>query len=269
MNRNTQSGPTFASFYDFYDGPGHREKQFAMYRSLAAEAGRSVLELACGTGIITIDLARAGLCVTGLDISAEMLAVAKEKIAREESAVQSRIRLVEGDMKEFNLNETFDMVLLPSNSFGYLTGQDDQQSCLTAVHDHLRPGGTLVIEERHYPPPVLMHMWNRRPAITAQMVRVNPATGKHTSFNWATHHVDFATQTVFSTSFIDEVQADGAVKRYIHGAGMSQSHYFTRFELQLLIEQAGFTITDLWGSQDRWPLDAHSDNMIFVANRDT
>ena len=267
MNRSAPSRPTFASFYDFYDGGPFRQEQLAMYRSLAGEAGERVIELACGTGIIAIDLARAGFQVTGLDISPEMLAVAREKLAREAAGVQLRIRLVEGDMKDFKLEGSFDAVFLTSNSFGYLTDLDDQRSCLRAVHDHLRCDGTLVVEERHYPPPVLMRTWQARLVPTVQMSRVNPATGKYTSFNWVTTHIDFASQTIRSRSHIDEIQEDGTLRRYASDNTMTQRHYFHRFELQLLIEQAGFEVTALWGGHGRQGLDPQSYNMIFTARK--
>ena len=268
MSADISSQPTFASFYDFYDGPEHRQDQLGMYTSLASEAGGNVLELACGTGIITLALARAGLDVTGLDISPDMLRVTKEKTAREEKMVQSRVRFTEGDMKDFQLDERFDCVLIPCNSFGHLTAPEDRQSCLRSVREHLRPGGRLVVEERNYTPELLMRMFARRPAITAQMSRVNPATGKHTMFNWATTHIDFATQTIYARRFIDEVQDDGTVKRYLSADGGTHcTHYFNRFELQLLIEQARFTVRDLWGDHNRQPLGSRSTNMIFVADR--
>ena len=267
MNRTTVEPPTFESFYDFYDGPEHRQKQLAMYRALAAEAGERILELACGTGIIAIDLARAGHYVTGLDISPKMLAVAREKIGREERDVQPRIRLVQADMKDFQLDERFDAVFLTSNSFGYLTSLDDQRSCLEAIHEHLRPEGMLVIEERNYPPPALMSMWQNRLVTRAQTAKVNPATGKHTTCNWVTAHIDFVTQTIRSRSFIDEVQEDGTVKRFVRGDGTARNHYFNRFELQLLIERACFVVGPLWGSHDKEPLAPGSYSMIFAARK--
>lgn len=258
---------TFATFYDFYDGPEHRQGQLAMYRALAAEAGRRVLELACGTGIVAIDLARAGSEVTGLDVSAEMLQVAGEKIAREDADVQSRVRLLQADMKDFKLGQEFDAIFLAGNSFGYLTALDEQRSCLRTIYRHLRPGGLAVIEERNYTPEVLMGMWQRRLTPSTQMAKVNPATGKHTTFNWTWTHVDFVTQTIHSRSFIDEAQSDRTVKRYIRGDGTARNHYFGRFELQLLIEQAGLVVRDLWGGHNRQSLGPRTYNMIFVAKK--
>jgi len=268
MSAGISSQPTFASFYDFYDGPEYRGDQLRMYQELATQAGKRVLELACGTGTVTLALARAGLDVTGLDISPDMLLVAKEKTAREEKEVQSRVHFIEGDMKSFQLDGEFDCVLVPSNAFGCLTAPEDRQSCLRSIREHLRPGGRLVIEERNYTPELLTRMFARCPAITAQMARVNPATGKHTMFNWATTHIDFVTQTIYARRFIDEVQDDGTVKRYLSAdGGAHRTHYFSRFELHLLIEQAGLCVRDLWGGHDRQPFGPRSYNMIFVVDR--
>lgn len=240
-----------------------------MYCELALQAGDPILELACGTGIITIELARAGVQVTGLDISAEMLEVARGKMAREEPDVRSRIRLVEGDMKTFKLDERFGGVFLPSNSFGYLTTLDDRRRCLQAIHDHLRPGGLLVLEERNYTPEVLMGMLQRRGAITMQRAGVNPATGRFTTHHSTTLMADFVSQTLYGRGFIDEIQDDGTVKRYMRAeGGAHRTHYFSRFELQVLIEEAGFTVSDLWGGHDRGPLGSRSYNMIFLAHKE-
>jgi len=268
MTKHASLGMSFASFYDFYDAPEYRQEQLRMYCELASQAGDPILELACGTGIITIELARAGSQVTGLDISADMLEVAREKMACEESDVRSRIRLVEADMRAFALDERFGGVFLPSNSFGYLTASDDRRSCLQAIYDHLRPGGLLVLEERNYTPEVLMGMLQRRGAITMQRAGINPATGTFTTFHSATLVVDFIAQTLYGRRFIDEIQDDGTVKRYTGAdGGAYRMHYFSRFELQLLIEGAGFTVGDLWGGHDRGPLGPRSYSMIFLAHK--
>ena len=238
-----------------------------MYRSLASEAGQEILELACGTGIVAIELARAGSHVTGLDISADMLQVARGKVLREDAEVQARIRLVEGDMKDFKLGRTFDGIFLTNNSYGYLTAPLDRRSCMQAIHDHLRPGGLMAIKERNYTPEVLMRTLQGQLNVRMQMGRANPATGKYTMHNWMTVHIDSVTQTITSRSFIDEIQSDGTVKRYVRGDGISRNHYYNRFELQLLIEQAGFAVRDVWGGYVRQPLGPRSYSMIFAAQK--
>jgi len=268
MDSSTSHQVTFASFYDFYDDPEYRQDEIQMYRDLASEVGDSVLELACGTGLITIELARTGLHVTGLDISPDMLQVAQKKVLQEDPDVRSRISLVEADMKDFKLDDMFDGAFIPNNSLGYLTALADQKTCLQAIHEHLNPQGLMVIEERNYTPSILMGMLQRRAAITVHRAAVNPATGKYTTYNSIIHNIDFVTQTIYSRQFIDEIQDDGTVKRYIRGdGGVGRAHYFNQFELRLLIEQAGFVVKALYGGNAKETLTTESYSMIFVAEK--
>lgn len=264
----------YAQFYDFYDGPRGRDEQLSMYRALAAESGGPVLELGCGTCIITIDLARAGYNVTGLDFSPDVLDVARRKIEGESPEVQARIRLVEGDMRQFRLAGAFGLILIPTNTFGCLVEDADQQNCLRCVRDHLSDSGVLIIEERFYSPMALVRLSEQTGAVHQHEGRVNPATGLYTSYNSATRHVDFARQLIYGRSFVEEVQADGSVKRYLSEERDHKGHawwdvrrYLTPQELGLLIRQAGFTVKELWGSHDRGPLKPDSYNMIFMAQK--
>ncbi len=281
INRTDSQGPgtlrgevarTFASFYDFYDGPGPRQDELAMYRSLAAEAGGPVLELACGTGIITLDLARAGHEVTGLDVSPDMLDVARAKLREEPAEVRGRILLVEANMRDFQLDRAFAFAFIPNNSFGYLIEQADRQSCLRCLHKHIEPGGVLLIAEQVYAQERLAKMRSELSAIKEWAAGVNPATGLFTSFRSVTGPVDAAGQLVYTRNYIDEIQSDGTVKRYCKPERADRrrqpwecGHCFTQPELRSLIEKAGFVIADLWDGPDRTPFGPGSRNMIFVA----
>ena len=256
----------FASFYDFYDGPENRGKQIELYKEIAQEAGGPILELACGTGIISLELARAGFRVVGLDISPDMLEIFQEKVSREDADIQARIRLVQGDMKDFQLDEDFGGIFIPTNSFGYLTELEAQLSCLKAIRAHLKEKGMMVIEERFYTPERLAGMKGRERAVMLQQACVNPLTGKFTTFCSITAHIDFVTQTIYYRLFIDEVQEDGTVRRYFP-PGRRSMHYFIRFELQSLIERAGFTVKELYGGWGRQSFGPTSSNMIFVSEK--
>ena len=268
MTQASVNVPSFASFYDFYDGAEFRQDQLRMYSDLAAEIGSPILELACGTGIIAIELARKGIRVTGLDIDPGTLDAARRKLAAEDAQVRERIDLVQGDMKEFDLGRTFRGIFIPANSWGYLTKTADHRSCLQSVLRHLDDGGVVVVEENYYSPEYLARMAQRRSIPTIQMARVNPATGRFTTFHWMTTHIDFALQVIHSRRFIEEVQEDGTVRRCMpSGGGAVQKHFFNRFELQLLLEQAGFQVKHSWGGYDRRPIGAQSRIMIFVAQK--
>ncbi len=262
---------TFASFYDFYDAAEYRRHQIEAYSRLAHEADGPVLELACGTGIIALELARKGIDVTGVDISPAMLDIFRGKLNQEEETVRRKATLIQGDMKDLEglgLSGGFSAVFIPNNAFGYLTSTDAQRQCLSAVSSRLPSGGILVVEERFYTPEILMGMLSRRAAPMNQMSRVNPRTGKFTSFHSMTVHIDFAGKTITGARYIEELQEDGTVHRVVpENGGHSRSRYFSRFELELLFEGAGLEVMHLWGGYDRQPFSASSRSMIFVCRK--
>jgi SAM-dependent methyltransferase len=140
-----------AEVYDAILPPGPCE---AFYREEARRTGGPVLELACGTGRLTIPLAQDRHEVVGLDASPAMLARARQKAA--EAGVTATF--VSGDMRAFDLGRRFGLVLVSCNSLGHLTEPEDLQACLAAVRRHLAPGGMLAFDvvlpdPRHLVPP--------------------------------------------------------------------------------------------------------------------
>lgn len=102
--------------------------------------GARVLEAACGTGNYLVHL-NEWYDVTGYDISADMLAIAREKLPE--------VELFQADMTEFVLDqgdERFDAVLCLFSSIGFVNGVDQLQRTLQNFADSLRPGGVVVIE---------------------------------------------------------------------------------------------------------------------------
>jgi len=219
---------SFASYYDFYDPPEYRRAQLDFYAGIAEDTGSPILELASGTGIISLALARQGHNLTGIDISADMLNVAREKLTHEIPAVLQRVEHIEADMADFDIARIFRAILIPANSFGYLTTTDAQKRCLAAVHRHLGANGLLVIEERLHTPDGLARMQARQSVPTIQMARTNPATGKYTTFHNVNTHIDTIGQAIHSTRFVEEADAEGRIRRIIpEGDGKTISHYFS------------------------------------------
>src|SRR3954470_9386576 len=134
-----------AGLYDLFPFDG----DLPLYRELAAAQGGEVLELACGSGRVLVPLVRAGNRVMGLDASAAMLALAREKLVAAGSEVAERARLVEDDMRDFRLGHTFDFALVAVKSFAYLQTAADQLEALACIASHLRPGGLLALDLLH------------------------------------------------------------------------------------------------------------------------
>lgn len=109
--------------------------------SYARDAGlepRSALDLACGTGGFTRELQAAGLAVTGLDTSAEMLKIARERLPN--------IHFVQGDLRNFALMDQFDLITCVFDSLNNLLSAEDLGAAFAQMHAHLGPGGLLACD---------------------------------------------------------------------------------------------------------------------------
>ena len=142
-----KAGSLFVEAYDaFYSGSGpHIAGEVAFYERVAREAGGPVLELACGTGRIVLPLAKAGLHVTGVDLSEAMLTIALRKLAVLPASVQERLNLVNQDMGALSLGRRFGFVFVPFRSFQHLLTIDLQRKSLEAIRRHLEPNGRLAL----------------------------------------------------------------------------------------------------------------------------
>ena len=117
------------------------------------------MELGLGTGIISIELARAGCRVTGIENSQDMLDIASDKTRTEPAEAQARLRLVLGDVEDFHLNDEFHIIFIASNTLGYLFRLQYQRSYIRAMRKHLSNDGLIVIEEGLYLPELLASRW--------------------------------------------------------------------------------------------------------------
>jgi ubiquinone/menaquinone biosynthesis C-methylase UbiE len=232
------------------------------FLSLAQEAhaaGHPVLELACGTGRVSVPVAEAGVRVVGLDVSAAMLGRAREK-----SAGLANVRWVEGDMRSFELPERFGLVFIPFRSFQHLLTVEDQLACLGCIQRHLVPGGRLAIDI--FNPSVLMIAeWLGPKRGTIERRRDDfddPSSGRRTKA-WQTLAYRTAVQEAFA-SFIDEqLDDEGAVVSRVYRD--LKLRYIFRYEMEHLLERAGFEIEALYGDCFRNTLEDSSPEMVWLA----
>ena len=74
-----------------------------------------------------------------------MLGILRQKLARCSAEKQSRVQLVEGDMRTFSLEQRFNLVMIPYRAFLHLSTSKDQRQALTCIHNHLVDNGRLVL----------------------------------------------------------------------------------------------------------------------------
>ncbi|HST10045.1 MAG TPA: class I SAM-dependent methyltransferase [Terriglobales bacterium] len=108
----------------------------------AGRMGHPVLELACGTGRLTIPIAQSGVEIAGLDLSASMLAHARTKA----KAAAVEIEFVDGDCRSFELGRKFALIFMAFNSMQHLHDYASLAALFANVRRHLAEGGRFVFD---------------------------------------------------------------------------------------------------------------------------
>ena len=126
-------------YYDYEFKSRREDVQF--YSDRYREAEGWCVELGVGTGRIAAPAVRAGAKVIGIDLHEGMLKVAEERRQKLAKTKRGHLRLVEGDMRAFDLGEKFPLISLPFNALQHMYTLEDARSCLSCVHRHLEDGG--------------------------------------------------------------------------------------------------------------------------------
>ena len=120
----------------------HLIEDIAFYLQQAQQFGPPILELACGTGRITIPIAQQGFEIVGIDISESMLARAKEKTERQ----QLPITWHQGDIRTFDFKRKFKLIIFPFNAIAHLHDLPSIGACFKSVRDHLDDEGRFILD---------------------------------------------------------------------------------------------------------------------------
>ncbi len=131
---------TAAKDYDAFNEQRSKNCNQVIESILKQQGAQSVLDLSCGTGSQVFWLASHGYDVVGMDISAEMLKIAKAKTEQENRDFDFRI----GDMSHSKVGE-FDAVLTIFNAIGHLT-KDDFEKAVQNIHSNLKDGGIYIFD---------------------------------------------------------------------------------------------------------------------------
>jgi len=130
-------GSFWAPHYD--DIFRSHDSEVAFLRPLAGTPPRA-LELAIGSGRVALPMMEAGVEVTGIEISDDMIALLRAKPGG------SDIEVIKGDFADVEVEETFPLVYLPFNTLFALTSQQRQVDCFRNVARALDPGGRFVLD---------------------------------------------------------------------------------------------------------------------------
>ena len=128
---------------NIYDGLNTFLSDLQFYKKwLPKNKDAKILELCCGTGRLTIPIAKDGYNICGVDYTSSMLEQAKVKA----SGVGLDINFIEADIRTLNLQEKFDLVFIPFNSIHHLYKNEDLFKTLMCVRNHLKEGGLFLFD---------------------------------------------------------------------------------------------------------------------------
>ena len=109
-----------------------------------SEPANLILDLGCGTGKMTLELARRGYDMTGVDSSFEMLDIARS--AAEEAGMAEKVLWLMQDMTEFELYGTVEVAVSCLDCINHITEREELLQCLRLVHNYLSPGGLFIFD---------------------------------------------------------------------------------------------------------------------------
>ncbi len=134
-------GPDYMAIFPAEAASGAAEAERAV-RLLGVDGGAHVLDIACGYGRHAVNLARRGLRVVGLDLSAYFLGLAARRAADENAGAV----FVRGDMRRLPFNAGFDAAVCLGGSFGQFASEDEDFALLRETATALKPGGKFLLD---------------------------------------------------------------------------------------------------------------------------
>jgi len=213
------------------------------YLERAEKAGGAVLELAAGTGRVSLPLAEAGCEVWALDLSEDMLAELKRKSLALPEPARKRIHIVHADMCDFRLHRRFRLIILPFHSIHVIPEADRRAACLACVRDHLESNGRFIISF------VLFSVVSETGPVGRTIeVMVDPETGNEVAFEVVTRNVD-PERRVFEVDHIFTVRGakDHREQRLV--TTLRQT-WFNEEQMRETLTGNGFEILEEYGGYD-------------------
>ena len=220
------------------------EAEFLM-GALECRPGSHLLDVPCGNGRLSLELARQGYQVTGVDISPEFIEEARS-VASSNMGGTPVPHFTLGDMRRIEGEAVYDGGYCFGNSFGFLA-YADMESFLNGMARALKPGARFVVET----------------GMSAESII--PKFEEHASHQIADILVTINEQYLAAESCVDsEYVFEREGKTEISKA----KHWiYTAAEIRRMLERAGFEIMDLYGSLEREPFALGSDELYMVAQR--
>ena len=209
--------------------------------NIKIDSGAKILDMSAGAGRHAINFARRGYNVTAVDLSENLLKVAKENA----SVYDFQIDFVHSDIRKFETSDRFDLVLNLFTSIGYFESDEENFELLRKAYNFLKPGGYFVLD------------YFNRNYLETNLVPNSVETINGTIIN--------QNRTIQGNRVIKEIVIgkNGDTKKYFESVRM-----FSFDELQTELESTGFKINSAFGDLDGKPFVLEtSPRVIIIASK--
>jgi SAM-dependent methyltransferase len=227
---------------------------------------KRLLELACGSGRVTLPLAeagaRSGFRVVGLELVPEMLREAERRRAEAAPEVQANLELVPGDMRSWQADEPFDLIVTPCSSICHLLSLEDQVAAWRNAHGNLQPGGRFVVDVSMPNLAAYADSFTTPPRAVVEIDRdaTDADTGERLIRYKTTRYL--AHEQKAEIRYLYDKFAEG--RSPDHYVSDYHSHVYFPRELHLLFLHTGFRIEAVYGDYHGRPLGPASRQLIIV-----
>jgi len=252
MAEGWQGWDDYAPFYDWENAQTVARRDVPFWERLAAAQAGPILELGCGTGRLTIPVARTGARVIGIDRSTPMLARARQRLRR----ARLPALLLRGDIRHlpFRRRAKFDLVMAPYGMLQSLTTDRDLRMTIEAAHAVLRRGGLFAIDL--VPDLPRWDEYDRRVSLSGRRGR------GQVRLTESVRQDRVKGLTIFDQEYEERREGRRVSKTF--------SLIFRTIsvpQMRTRLERAGFRIDAVLGDYDGGPLDARADVWIILARK--
>jgi SAM-dependent methyltransferase len=247
----------YAPFYDWENARTLGRRDVAFWRRIAAEAHGPVLELGCGTGRVSLPIARAGIALVGIDRSAPMLARARAHITKSRGhRVATSLRLVRGDIRALPFaRRHFSLVLAPYGMLQSLLAERDLAATLESVGSVLASGGTFGID-------LVPDVPNWREYENRVQLRGRATGGAHLTLIESVRQDPRRRLTTFNQRYVERRGRQTTEHQFALTFRTLSVRQMTR-----RLERAGFDVEAVLGDYGGGPWHERSDVWIILARR--
>lgn len=232
-----------------YDGLNTFLSDLQFYKKwLPKNKDAKILELCCGTGRLTLPIAKDGYNICGVDYTSSMLERAKIKA----SEAGLEVGFVEADIRTLDLHEKFDLIFMPFNSIHHLYKNEDLFETLKRVESHLNEKGRFLLDcfnpTIHY-----IVQGEKEPEVIAEYTTDD---GREVLIK-QTMHYENATQ-------INRIKWHYFINGEFHSTQNMDMRLFFPQELDSYLTSAGFRIIHKFGGFEEEAFNDKSEKQIYV-----